>query len=110
MPQLDITMNVLWYIIILIVLGILYLQNVYIYFPFLIKGWKIRTYYSLYLIKNVALIYDLVSQSMKSDVYYYSSCIALKYGSISEVIGVEFSPYSLEVLDYRFNDNTYFNY
>jgi|SaaInl7_135m_RNA_FD_contig_111_248909_length_5563_multi_8_in_0_out_0_5 hypothetical protein len=101
MPQLDITMNLIWFIFLLLGLGVLYLQNVYLYLPLMLKGWKFRSYYLIYLMRKLIDLYDMVLNFMRLDNYYYSSCVTIKYGIFTLFNNVDEYPYSLDVPNYQ---------
>jgi len=91
MPQLDITINLIWCLFSILGIGVLYLQNIYIYLPFFIRYWKFRSFYPLYLMLNV-----LYSSSK----FQVSNCTLVPYGLSALYVEFIYAPYSLEVDEY----------
>jgi len=100
MPQLDITLNLIWYVFTLLGIGVLYLQNVYIYFPFYIIYWKFRDYYYLYLSICSLYIVNMYSTYILSNRYYVPSCTVVPYGLHPNYRDASSVPYKLDVLEY----------
>jgi len=100
MPQLDIALTILWYIFIIFGLGVLYLQNVYIYIPTFIRGWKVRSFYVLSLTLEVVSLYIITIDYIRLTMYSTVSCSLFKYGYIVRFIDNNDYSYILDVDSY----------
>lgn len=98
MPQLDITINLIWFLSTVLVIGVLYLHWVYVYVPFFVRSWKLKDYYVFYL-KLVTLSVCSKYIYLLGTTYYYLTNSSLvvyhMYGSLRDIQNT----YSLEVFD-----------
>lgn len=99
MPQLDITLNVIWYLCSVIGLGALYLHNIYIYIPFFIRYWKFQDFYKLSIVLVVLKNYEIYFNLLSSNRYFVASCLTIPYGVSSGYKGSAFDLYDLDVSD-----------
>lgn len=99
MPQLDITLNIIWYICSIIGLGVLYLHDIYIYIPFFIRYWKFQSVYKLHMLLFTLKLHEVFFIFLSSGQYFISSCTNITYGGSSEHLGIIWSLYDLDVLD-----------
>jgi len=100
MPQLDITINLIWYFCTVLGIGVLYLNNIYIYIPFFIRYWRFNEFYGLYLKLFLLNNYNLFSITLTSSKYYVINCLILPYGLSAIYHGSIISSYKLDVEDY----------
>jgi hypothetical protein len=100
MPQLDIVLNLIWYICSVVGLGVLYLHNIYIYIPFFIRYWKFQNAYKLHMVLFMLRLYDIYCFFLNNNYYYFGNCTNITYGGSSGYIYIPLNLYDLDVEDY----------
>lgn len=101
MPQLDIILNLVWYICSIVGISVLYLQNVYVYLPLFIRYWKFTNYYIAYLHIFSIHICRIYLKFVNTKNYYTNSCTVIPYGLLPHLDIVARSSYTLDVNKYH---------
>lgn len=104
MPQLDITINLIWYLCSIIGLGVLYLQNIYIYIPFFVRYWKFNNYYKIYMTLFSLYIYNIYLNFLSTNQYYLVSCANIPYVLNSCYHESTLDTYRLDIQEYSDSD------
>ena len=100
MPQLDITINLIWFFFSIFAVGVLYLNNIYIYIPFFIRYWKFNELYKFNMTLLYLSNYLLFVNFIKSGKYNNVSCVVLSYALPANHNDYGLSTYGLEVENY----------
>lgn len=96
MPQLDTTMNLVWYLCSVFGIGVLYLQNVYVYMPFFVRYWKFSNYYIVYSTLVAINIYREYLVLLQMEDYVVSNCMKISYSLDTGVDDLSLVSYSLD--------------
>ena len=101
MPQLDITINLIWFVFTVFFISSLYISSIYQYIPFFIKY---MTFYDTLLFRFALLgflTYNTFCEFIECTAFNIPSNLGIPYGFSTNIIMFVDSAYALDVADYR---------
>lgn len=107
MPQLDITINLVWYLCSVIGVGVLYLHLIYTYIPFFIRYWKFQKLHTISMLLFSLSCYNIFAEFTKNSKYFMVSCEAISSGIIMDRKSSDRNIYVLDVDNYSSTISTY---